>query len=122
MARLATGTAVSYETVLSVNKRKLEGLEDIERTAIYTVETGTTRMEEDEDNNEITESKDRNTEIIDTTMTDNEHTTTGLQEQEETTTSRNTTSTTAGDFNHQFKLHTTRTNMNTNTPTGVNRQ
>jgi hypothetical protein len=72
-------------------------------------------MEEDEDNDEITESKDRNTEIIDTTMMDNEHTTTGLQEQEETTTSRNTTSTTVGDFNHQFKLHTTGTNTNDNT-------
>jgi hypothetical protein len=107
----------------SVNKRKLDGLEDDERTAISTVETGTTRrMEEDEDNDAILESKDRNTEIIDITITDNEHTTTGIQEQEETTTSRNTISTTAGDFNHQFKIQTPGTNTNDSTPSGVNRQ
>jgi hypothetical protein len=79
-------------------------------------------MEEDEDNDAIPESKDRNTEIIDITMTDNEHTTTGIQEQKETTISRYTISTTAGDFSHQFNMQTPRTNTNDSTPSGVNRQ
>jgi hypothetical protein len=106
----------------SVNKRKLDGLADDERTAISIVETGTIRMEEDEDNDALPELNNRNTEIIDITTTDNEHTTPGIQEQEETTISRNTISTTEGDFNHQFNIQTPKTKTNDSTPSGVNRQ
>jgi hypothetical protein len=87
-------------------------------------------MEDDEDIDEISEQQDgimeiKETEMTDTTMTDKDQSTTckQQQQQQETTISRNTISTTAGDFNHQFNMRT-KSNETTNnsTPTGAKRQ
>jgi hypothetical protein len=110
----------------SENKRKIEGIVDNETTALSTVETSTKRMENDEDIDKMLEQQDGNieiqeTEMTDTTMTDNGQSTTSKQQQP--TISRNTILTTAGDFNHQFNIQTKSIETtNNSTPTGVNRQ
>jgi hypothetical protein len=67
--------------------------------------------------------------MTDTTMTDIDQSSTGKQQQQQqqqqqqTTTSRNTISTTAGDFTHQFNIQPGNNDKTTtSTPTGVNRQ
>jgi hypothetical protein len=86
-------------------------------------------MEEDEDIEEMSEQHDGNIEtqvaaMKDTTMVDSDQSTTRKQQQQqETTISRNTISTTAGNFNYQFNIQTKSTNTtNISTPTGVHRQ
>jgi hypothetical protein len=116
----------------SVNKRKIDGIAGIandKTTAISTVATGTKRMEEDEGTDEMPEQHDgimekQETAMTDTIMTDiDQPTTSKQQQQQETTTSRNSISTTAGDFDHQFNIQPGNNNTaTTSTPTGVNHQ
>jgi hypothetical protein len=111
----------------SVNKRKIYGIADDETTAVSTVETGRKLMEDDEDIDKLSEQQDGNigiqeTETTDTTMTDNDQSTASTQQQQpqqETTTIRNTISTTAGDFNHQFNIQPKISETTNSTPTGV---
>jgi hypothetical protein len=114
----------------SANKRKIgkiDGLADDDTTSVVsTIENGTIQMEEDADIEEMSEQQDGNIEIQaaemkDTTMADSDQSTT--RKQQETTISRNTISTTAGDFTHQFNIQMKSTDTtNINSPTGVNRQ
>jgi hypothetical protein len=118
----------------SVNKRKIDGIADDETTAISTVETGTIQMDDDEDIDKMSEQRNGNigiqeTETKDTTMTDNDQSTASTQQQQqqqqsqqETTRIRNTISTTAGDFNHQFNIQPKISETTNSTPTGVRRQ
>jgi hypothetical protein len=114
----------------SPNNQKIDGIADDETTSISTAATGTKRMEDNEDIVEMSQQQDRNieireTEMNDITMTDNEQPTTSKQQQQqqETTISRNTMSTTAGDFTHPFNIQPNSTDTaNTSTPTGVHRQ
>jgi hypothetical protein len=70
-------------------------------------------MEDDENIDKMSEQRNGNIRIqeiatTDTTMTDNNQSTASTQQQQqsqqETTIIRNTISTTAGDFNHQFNI------------------
>jgi hypothetical protein len=91
-------------------------------------------MEDDDDIDKLSEQQNGNigiqeTETTDTTMTDNDQSTASTQQQQqqqqqqETTTIRNTISTTAGDFSHQFHIQPKSSKTtNNSTPTGVRRQ
>jgi hypothetical protein len=81
-----TNSQYSLSQQSSVNKRKIDGIADDETTPISTVATGTKRMENDEDIDEMSEQHDgimkiQETAMADTKMTDKDQATTSKQQQ-----------------------------------------